>query len=54
MRRVESVLDLGQERADADDLRPQCQSDEEEPGQYRGRAHFRIFSFAAVRNDGSR
>jgi hypothetical protein len=54
MRRVESVLDLGEERADADDLRSQRESDQEEPGQYRGRAHFRILSLAPVRDDGSR
>jgi hypothetical protein len=44
MCRVQTLLDLGKERADADDLRSQRERDQEEPGQYRGRAHFRILS----------
>ena len=37
--RVQPVLDVRQQRADTDDLRPQRERDEEEAGQYRGRAH---------------
>src|SRR6476646_3036179 len=44
MCRVQAVLDVGEKWTDADDLRAQRECDEEEPGQYRGRAHSRILS----------
>ena len=47
MWRLQAVLNGRQEWADADDLRPECERDEEEPGQYGSRAHSRIFSLVS-------
>ena len=47
MGRLQAVLYLRQEWADTDDLRPERECDEEEPGQYGGRAHSGIFSLVS-------
>ena len=47
MGRLQAVLNRRQEWADADDLRPEGERDEEEPGQYGSRAHVRIFSLVS-------
>ena len=47
MCRLQAVLYLRQEWADTDDLRPERERDEEEPGQYGGRAHSGIFSLVS-------
>jgi hypothetical protein len=44
MGRVQAVLNVGQKRTDADDLRAQRECDEEKPGQYGSRAHHGILS----------